>query len=102
MTPRIEVVGIDSLILRLFEQIEESNMPWLLAASERLRTVFGPALVDLVPSYTTLLLHYDLQQLDDRQARALIAQAFDNLSPQADSSGRELQIPVWYHPSVGP
>jgi KipI family sensor histidine kinase inhibitor len=102
MTPRIEVVGIDCLILRLFERIEESNMPWLLAAGERLRAAFGPALVDLVPSYTTLLLHYDLQQLDDRQARARIAQAFENLSPQADTNGRELQIPVWYHPSVGP
>src|SRR5690606_25323002 len=53
-TPQFEVAGIDSLILRLFEQIDEDNMPWMLAASLRLQEVFGAALIDLVPSYTTL------------------------------------------------
>ncbi|OWJ96683.1 allophanate hydrolase [Pseudomonas sp. A46] len=102
MRPRVEVVGIDSLILRLFERIDERNMPWLLAATERLRESFGAALVDLVPSYTTLLLQYDLLQLDDRQARERIAQAFEDLRPASEAVGRELQVPVWYHPSVGP
>ncbi|HWV08311.1 MAG TPA: allophanate hydrolase, partial [Pseudomonas sp.] len=50
--PRLEVAGIDSLILRLFEQIDEANMPWILAASQGLRSRFGAALIDLVPSYT--------------------------------------------------
>lgn len=60
MTPRIEVVGIDSLVLRLFDQIDEDNMPWMLAATQRVRDAFGAALIDLVPSYTTLLVQYDL------------------------------------------
>ena len=38
MKPRIEVVAIDCLMLRLFDEIAESNMPWILAASERIRT----------------------------------------------------------------
>lgn len=62
--PRIEVAAIDSFVLRLFERIDEANMPWLLAAEENLRAAFGAALLDLVPSYTTLLLQYDLLQLD--------------------------------------
>ena len=100
--PRIEIAGIDTLILRLFEQIDESNMPWLLAASERLRQCFGPALVDLVPSYTTMLLHYDLEQLDPAQARALIAEAFDGLQPASTGAGRCHDLPTWYDASVGP
>lgn len=102
MTPRIEVVSIDSLMLRLFDEIDEAHMPWLLAAAKRLRDAFGPALIDLVPSYTTLLVHYDLTQLDDRQARACIAEAMYQLQPDASGEARELQIPVWYDPSVGP
>lgn len=102
MKPRIEVAGIDCLMLRLFDAIDEAHMPWLLAAAERLREVFGTALLDLVPSYTTLLLHYDLGLLDDRQAREKIAEALHGLQPAGDSQGRELQIPVWYDPSVGP
>jgi len=102
MNPRIEVVSIDSLMLRLFDEIDEAHMPWLLAAARRLREAFGPALIDLVPSYTTLLVHYDLAQLDDRQARACIAEAMSQLQPEVSSEARELQIPVWYDPSVGP
>ena len=68
MKPRIEVVGVDSLLLRLFDQIDEDNMPWMLAASQRVRETFGAALIDLVPSYTTLLVHYDCQKLTFAQA----------------------------------
>ncbi|MBA1274321.1 5-oxoprolinase subunit PxpB [Stutzerimonas azotifigens] len=102
MTPRIEVVGVDSLMLRLFDQIDEGNMPWMLAATQRVREAFGPALRDLVPSYTTLLVHYDLTTIDDRQARQRITDAFEGLQPTAGASARQHEIPVWYDPSVGP
>ena len=68
MTPRIETVAIDSLMLRLFDQIDEANMPWLMAAAERLHAAFGAQLIDLVPSYTTLMLHYDCLELSEAQA----------------------------------
>ena len=102
MKPRIEVVGIDSLMLRLFDEIDETHMPWLLAAARRLREVFGGALLDLVPSYTTLLVHYDLSQLVDDQAHQRVTEALHDLQPDTDGQSRELNIPVWYDPSVGP
>lgn len=100
--PRLEVAGIDSLILRLFDNIDEANMPWLLAAGQRLRASFGAALVDLVPSYTTLLLHYDLERIDAPRARELIDQAFADLQPASASSGRCHSLPTWYDRRVGP
>jgi len=30
MKPRIEVVAIDSLMVRLFDVIAEDNMPWMI------------------------------------------------------------------------
>ena len=102
MNPRIEVVAIDCLMVRLFDVIAEANMPWMLAATERLRNGFGPALVDLVPSYTTLMVHYDLTALTPAQARALIDQALTDLQPQAQGSGQCHVLPVWYDLSVGP
>ena len=102
MNPRIEVVAIDCLMVRLFDVIAEANMPWMLAASERLRNGFGLALVDLVPSYTTLMVHYDLTALTPAQARALIDQALTDLQPQAQGSGQCHVLPVWYDLSVGP
>ncbi|KRP78185.1 5-oxoprolinase subunit PxpB [Pseudomonas lactis] len=102
MNPRIEVVAIDCLMVRLFDVIAEANMPWMLAATERLRNGFDPALVDLVPSYTTLMVHYDLTALTPAQARALIDQALTDLQPQAQGSGQCHVLPVWYDLSVGP
>ncbi|MBC8786454.1 5-oxoprolinase subunit PxpB [Pseudomonas fluorescens] len=102
MKPRIEVVAIDCLMVRLFDVIAEANMPWMLAATQRLRDGFGAALVDLVPSYTTLMVHYDLTALSPAQARELIGQALTDLQPQAQGSGQCHVLPVWYDLSVGP
>ncbi|CAM3046698.1 sensor histidine kinase inhibitor, KipI family [Pseudomonas gessardii] len=102
MKPRIEVVAIDCLMVRLFDVIAEDNMPWMLAATRRLREGFGTALVDLVPSYTTLMVHYDLLALSPAQARELIDQALTGLQPQAQGSGQCHVLPVWYDLSVGP
>ncbi|PAM44236.1 allophanate hydrolase, partial [Acinetobacter baumannii] len=73
-----------------------------LAATQRLRSGFGTALVDLVPSYTTLMVHYDLTALSPAQARGLIDQALTDLQPQAQGSGQCHVLPVWYDLSVGP
>ncbi len=102
MKIRIEIVAVDCLMVRLFDTIDEANMPWLLAASRRLRECFGQGLIDLVPSYTTLMVHYDLRQLLASDARGLIAQALDGLQPDAGGSGRCHSLPTWYDHSVGP
>ncbi|MND61965.1 Kinase A inhibitor [compost metagenome] len=102
MNARIEVASVDSLTLRLFDRVEEGNIPWLMSASQRLRAVFGERLLDIVPSYTTLMLHYDLRQVDARMARQLIAEALDGLRPVEEGDGRAVVLPVWYDLSIGP
>lgn len=102
MKIRIEVVAIDCLMVRLFDAIAEANMPWMLAASERLRAAFGERLIDLVPSYTTLMVHYDLRALSPAQARELIDLALTDLTPDSRSGGQRHVLPVWYDLSVGP
>ncbi|AMS13716.1 allophanate hydrolase [Pseudomonas chlororaphis] len=102
MKIRLEVVAIDCLMVRLFDAIAEANMPWMLAASERLRAAFGGQLIDLVPSYTTLMVHYDLTALSPSQARELIDLALTDLTPDSRTGGQRHVLPVWYDLSVGP
>ncbi|MFK8330147.1 5-oxoprolinase subunit PxpB [Pseudomonas sp. BJa5] len=102
MRYRIETVAIDCLMVRMFDAIDEANMPWMLAASQRLRTVFADRLIDLVPSYTTVMVHFDLMQLAPDQACSLIREALEHLQPDNGSGGRQHEIPVWYDLSVGP
>ncbi|TDO16551.1 MULTISPECIES: 5-oxoprolinase subunit PxpB [Halomonas] len=101
--PRLENAGIDAWLVRLFERIDEANMPWLMALCDRCEQAFGEALVDLVPSYTTLLVHYRPQQLTASRARALLVDILADLAPdEAASTGETKEIPVWYDASVGP
>lgn len=100
--PRLETVAMDALMVRLFDVIDEAHMPWILAADDALRARFGEALIDLVPSYTTLLIHYDIARLDHASARALAREALSGLEPGAAVDAREHVIPVWYDTSVGP
>lgn len=96
---RLEVVAVDCLMVRLFDRIEEGNMPWMLAASQRLRAAFGAQLIDLVPSYTTVMVHFDLSP---SEARERIEQALNGLQPDVGGAGQCHEIPVWYDASVGP
>ncbi|PCD00439.1 5-oxoprolinase subunit PxpB [Halopseudomonas pelagia] len=103
MKLRIETAALDVLTLRLFDDIDEANMPWLIAAGERLHEHFAGALIDLVPSYTTLMLHYNGQQLTEAEALRRVHTALDNLQPASTAAQGQLhQIGVWYDPSVGP
>jgi KipI family sensor histidine kinase inhibitor len=99
---RIETTAMDALMVRLFDTIDETNMAWVIAANQALRNAFGPALIDLVPSYTTLLVHYDCQQLNHVEAHGLINKALCGLTPADTQAGELHDIPVWYDESVGP
>lgn len=102
MKPRLEVVALDSYMLRLFDAIDEANIPWLLATAQRLRAVFGDELLELVPSYTTLMLRFDPLRLEPLAIRERLFAALDGLQPLAGENSREQVLPVWYDPSVGP
>jgi len=99
---RVETAAMDALMVRLFNTIDESNMAWVIAADQALRGAFGAALIDLVPSYTTLLVHYDCQQMNHTEALGLINQALSGLEPADTQAGELHDIPVWYDESVGP
>jgi KipI family sensor histidine kinase inhibitor len=86
----------------LREAINETNIAWIIGAVEALGRGFDHALIDLIPSYTTLLVHYDCQKLTFAQASTLVRSALRNLTPADAQQGQLHEIPVWYDESVGP
>ena len=101
--PRLEVAGVDAWLVRLFDDIDEDNMPWITALIRRCEVAFGDALIDLVPSYTTLLVHYDPWRLTSAEARLRLAASLADLAPDEAQATTEIkQIIVWYDERVGP
>ena len=101
--PRLEPAGIDGWMVRLFGTIEENNLLWLTALNHDCEAAFGEALVDLVPSYTTLLVVFDPLQISPWQARERLVDVLARLVPDDVGGEGELhELATWYDPSVGP
>ncbi|MBB3140843.1 5-oxoprolinase subunit PxpB [Halomonas organivorans] len=102
--PRLEAAGLDGWLVRLFEAIDEANLPWLTALVRDCETAFGEALVDLVPSYTTLLVVFDPLALTPAEARQRLSAVLASLTPH-DDADREAplrELPTWYDERMGP
>lgn len=101
---RYEITGVDSVTLHFGERIDIQLVERIHRAAEALRYRLAGRLIDTVPSYTTLLLRYDLMQDDLSSLMASVADTLADLPDAAsESTDREtIEIPVFYHPSVGP
>lgn len=95
---RLEPAGAEALLLVLADE-PDARLPQRIAAlAETLRRELGPLLLDLVPGWTTLLLHYDLTRID-QQALALRIESLLEawlVEPTAAHTGRLHEIPIWY------
>lgn len=102
--PRLESAGLDGWLVRLFDEIDEANLAWLTALGRRCEETLGDALIDLVPSYTTLLVVFDPLQLSPAAARHHLLALLVTLEPDdaAVEAAPVQELPVWYDPSVGP
>ena len=101
---RYEVTGVDTITLHFGDAIDIALTERIQRAARALSRRLGPRLIDLVPSYTTLLLRYNL--LEDDLA-SLVADITDALAtlPEVETNaakGDVVEIPVYYDPSTGP
>ena len=80
---RIEPAGAEALLLVLAEQ-PDAHLPQRIAVlAERIRAELGAVLTDLVPGWTSLLLHYDLMRTDHLQLAERLAAAAGALAGRA-------------------
>lgn len=101
--PCLERAGLDGWMVRLFDTIEENNLLWLTGLTRECEEAFGDALVDLVPSYTTLLVVFDTLRITPGEARQQLIDILACLKPaEAGASGKQHELPTWYDPQTGP
>ncbi|MEX2476564.1 5-oxoprolinase subunit PxpB [Marinobacter sp.] len=101
---RYEITGVDTVTLHFGERIDIQLVERIHRAAEALKGPLAGRLIDTVPSYTTLLLRYDLAHDDLSSLIATVTETLadlpDAIAESADSE--TIEIPVFYHPSVGP
>lgn len=104
MKYQIEVAGVNSLLLRFSDQVDQELIAKIGVACEALRKALNPMLIELVPSYTTLLLTYDLLKADDQSIHQGIRTVLDGLTVESKAipEVNRIELPVCYDLELAP
>ena len=95
---RFEPAGAEALLLVLAEQ-PDAQLPQRIALlAQRIRAELGDQLTDLVPGWTSVLLHYDLMRTDHLQLAERLQPLLERwlAEPFVAQQGRLHEIPIWY------
>ncbi|MCQ4323738.1 allophanate hydrolase [Stutzerimonas stutzeri] len=95
---RLQPIGAEALLVVLAEQPYPELPLQIATLADAARRELGPWLVDLVPGWTTLLLHYDLLLTDHAQVAERLAPLLARWPAEAgrQSPPRRHEIPIWY------
>lgn len=104
---RVEPLTESSGVIYLGDEISEPVSERVLAAAAALREHLGPALIDLIPAYSSVHFTIDPLQIRITHCCQLLQQALAQTLQQAAensaaTAARVHHIPVYYHPEVGP
>ncbi|MCL6417501.1 5-oxoprolinase subunit PxpB [Aestuariirhabdus sp. Z084] len=99
---RIEVAGENALMLYFGEQASATIAAQVQQAEIRLRAQLGTVLIDLIPSYASLLVIYDPLQTDHFAVKAAMRTLLEGVDAKAAEEGRLVTLPVYYAEESGP
>jgi len=93
--------GEDAIMLYLGEKTSPEISARVQAAAAAIVPALGVDLVDLVPSYASLLIIYDAMHTDHLSVAHRVRTAVAALQTQPDAEGRTVVLPVYYAGEVG-
>lgn len=103
---RLKVAGEQAFILYFAEHTDAEVAAQIQAATQALVDLVGTSLIDLVPSYASLLIVFNDNQLEFYQARQLVLDRIRQAAKQADEehagAGNQIILPAYYDVESGP
>nr|WP_040404078.1 5-oxoprolinase subunit PxpB [Amphritea japonica] len=99
---RIEVAGENALIIYFGEKTDPSVSARVQQAVTILETELNGKLIDMVPSYASLLVIYDQLATDHLEVRSTIRKVLNQLSDAVNTEGNLVILPAYYSRESGP
>jgi KipI family sensor histidine kinase inhibitor len=93
--------GEDAIMLYLGEETSPEISARVQAAAAAIEPALGADLVDLVPSYASLLIIYDAMHTDHLSVAHRVRTAIAALQTQPGAEGHTVVLPVYYAAEVG-
>lgn len=99
---RIDIAGQNAFIVYFGEQTSPEVSAQIQAAVSRVSDDLQDCLLDLVPSYASLLVLFDLDRADPFAVRRRLRVALTDLDPADSAEGELVTLPVYYSTESGP
>ncbi|MDI3324909.1 5-oxoprolinase subunit PxpB [Pontibacterium granulatum] len=99
---QIEVAGENALIVYFGEKTAPSVSAKVQQAVSLLESELADKLIDLVPSYASLLVIYDLLACDHLEIKSTLRQLLGQLDNTTQNTGALITLPAYYSPESGP
>ena len=93
--------GENAMTLYLGHETSPEVSARVQAAAQAVEAALGPDLIDLVPSYASLLIIYDPFSTDHLSVAHRVKACVANLAEVSTTEGSTVVLPVYYHPEVG-
>ena len=93
--------GENALMLYLGQDTSAQVSARVQSATLAVEASLGDDLVDLVPSYASLLIIYNPMTTDHLSVAHRVHECLDNLDEGMVTDGEEVVLPVYYHPEAG-
>ncbi|MDO6514860.1 5-oxoprolinase subunit PxpB [Neptuniibacter sp. 2_MG-2023] len=99
---RIEIAGENALIIYFGEQTDPATSAKVQQAVTILEKELAEQLIDMVPSYASLLVIYDMLKCDHLEVRSKLRKLLDQLEESSAISGKIVTLPAYYSTESGP
>lgn len=99
---KVEIAGQDALIVYFADATSASVSAQIQLAVNNIRTQMADIIIDLVPSYASLLVIFNINQCDLFEAKSRLRKATTNLDSEPSQAGELIVLPVYYDLECGP
>ncbi|MCP4491674.1 MAG: 5-oxoprolinase subunit PxpB [Gammaproteobacteria bacterium] len=97
----IEVAGQDAFIVYFADKASPKVSSQIQSVVTRINTQMTEIIVDLVPSYASLLVIFDLNKTDSFAVRQGLKQVLARLDAKTANDGKLITLPVYYSEESG-
>jgi len=99
---KIEIAGQNAFIVYFAEQTSAAVSAQIQAAVANILATMQDSIIDLVPSYASLLVIFDLDRSDHFAVKQQLRAALHQLDSVDAASGELVTLPVYYSAESGP
>ncbi len=102
LSPTMQCVGADALMLYFGDEISAATGAQVHSATALIDAHLGNDVVDLVPSYSSLLVIFDPLQFTHVEMTRRLRAIFQREAAEPSTGSRVVELPVYYAAETGP